>query len=90
MLQCCPAFITVARSQVVLETAITAVKRKFSTGHGNKGSMRSFDHLQVSDYETIIEGNRTKRLQAVLGITYKLDSYLSDFHHDPPQAEQTG
>jgi hypothetical protein len=75
---------------MVLETTVTAVKREFPTGHGNKRSMRSFDHLQVSDYEAIIEGNRTKRLQAILGIAYELDSYLSDFHHDPPQAEQTG
>ncbi len=74
------ALVAVARLQVVLRTALMAVRRESPARHGDKRTVGAADDLQVANHEAMIERDRAERLQALARIFHQLDANLGDFH----------
>ncbi len=77
------ALVAVLAAQMVFVATTTAASRHFSAGHGYEGTIRPFDNLQVSDDETMVDGDRTERSEPILRFLHQFDSNLGDFHRFP-------
>ena len=71
-------------AQVIFTAALRAMRSELTAGHRHERAVGAFDNLQVADNETIIESNRTERLQALAPFFHQLDAHFSDFHGRSP------
>jgi hypothetical protein len=78
------ALIAIVGPQVVLKAALGAVAGQLSAGHRHEWTVGPTNDLEVSNHECMIESDRTKRLQAVVGVFHQLDAYFGDFHSRSP------
>ena len=74
------ALIAVVAAKMILGPATPAASGHLATGHGDKGPIRPFDDLQISDHKTMVECDGAESPEAIFRFLHELDSNLGDFH----------
>ena len=78
------AFVAEAGAKMILGGALRTAIGQLAAGHRDERAARSLNDLQVADHEAAVEGDRTERLQPVVGIVHELDANLGDLHGCTP------
>ena len=74
------ALIAVVAAKMILGPATPAASGHLATGHGDKGPIRPFDDLQISDHKTMVECDGAESPEAIFRFLHELYSNLGDFH----------
>src|SRR5579875_2709133 len=71
---------------MVFATASGTTIRQLAAGHGYERAFGAFDDLQIADDESIVEGHRTERLQALvlIAVFHELNTVFGDDHSCSP------
>ena len=65
---------------MVLVIAPLAMPRQLATGHGNERTTGSVDNFEITNDETVVDGDGTESPKSVFGVLHQFDANLGDFH----------
>ena len=81
MLKSMATLVTEVRPGVILDAAFGAMDHQFPAWHRHERPVDAINDFQVPNHETMIECQRTKRLEAFRRIVQQFDSHVGDLHH---------
>jgi hypothetical protein len=79
------AVVAEAGAEMIFVAAARAVIAKLARRHGEEEALGTFDELDVADDESVIEGERAKRLETPGGVAAEVDADFSQLHGDTPK-----
>ena len=68
------AIVAETGSKLILRAAFRAAIGQLAAGHRHEGTLGPSDDFQIPDDKALVEGDRTKSLQTIVGIVHEFDS----------------